>query len=79
MYAGIPCYNLPNLAQEIKKDMPKPKTLIGAWKEMLETWRIQKNDPNYAFDTPVPQKFKNSAKLPLEAQSIGDLAPKGLS
>ena len=52
MYAGVPCYNLPNLAQEIKKDMPEPKTLFGAWKEMLETWKIQKSDPKYAFNTP---------------------------
>ena len=79
MYAGVPCYNLHHLAQEIKKDMPEPKNLLGAWKEMLETWKIQKGDPKYAFDTPVPQNLKNTAKLPLEAQSIGDLAPKGLS
>ena len=46
---------------------------------MLETWKIQKSDPKYAFDTPVPQNFKNNTKLPSEAQSIGDLAPKGLS
>ena len=45
---------------------------------MLETWKIQKSDPEYAFDTPVPQNFKNTARLPSEAQSIGDLAPKGL-
>ena len=78
MYAGIPCYNLPKLAQEIKKDMPEPKSLFGAWKEMLETWENQKRDPKYAFDTPVRQNLKNSATMPSEAQSIGDLAPKGL-
>ncbi len=54
MYAGVPCYNLPDLAQEIK------------------------NDPKYAFDTPVPENLKSTAKLPSEAKSIGDLAPKGL-
>ena len=27
MYAGVPCYNLPHLAQEIKKDMPETKKL----------------------------------------------------
>jgi len=59
--------------------MPEPKTLFGAWKEMLETWKIQKSDPKYAFNTPVPQNFKNTTKLPSEAQSNGDLAPKGLS
>ncbi len=72
------CYNLPKLAREIKKDMPEPKTLLGAWKEMLETWKIQKSNQKYAFDTPVPENLKSTAKLPLESKSIGDLAPKGL-
>ena len=79
MYAGVPCYNLRDLADEIKKDMPEPKSLFDAWKEMLDTWRIQKSNPNYAFDTPVPENSKNTNNLPSEAKSIGDLAPKGLS
>ena len=79
MYAGVPCYNLRNLADEIKKDMPEPKSLFEAWKEMLDTWQTQKSDPTYAFDTPVPENSKNTNKLPSEAKSIGDLAPKGLS
>jgi len=78
MYAGVPCYNLRKLAYEIKKDMPEPKNLFDAWKEMLDTWQTQKSNPNYAFDTPVPESLKNTNKLPLEAKSIGDLAPKGL-
>ena len=56
--------------------MPEPKTLLGAWKEMLETWKIQKNDPKYAFDTPVPENLH--CKVAFGAKSIGDLAPKGL-
>ena len=79
MYAGVPCYNLRKLADEIKKDMPEPKSLFEAWKEMLDTWQTQKSNPNYAFDTPVPESSKNTNKLPSEAKSIGDLAPKGLS
>ena len=79
MYAGVPCYNLRNLADEIKKDMPEPKSLFEAWKEMLDTWQTQKSNPTYAFDTPVPENSKNTTKLPSEAKSIGDLAPKGLS
>ena len=54
MYAGVPCYNLKALAAEIKSDMPEPKTLLNAWKEMRETWQRQKSDPNYEFDIPVP-------------------------
>ena len=80
MYAGIPCYNLPYLAEEIKNDMPYPKSLLGAWKEMLEIWKIQKIDSKYAFDTVVPQVVKNNKKhnMPSDVGSIGDLAPKGL-
>ena len=80
MYAGIPCYNLPYLAEEIKKDMPCPKSLLGAWKEMLETWKIQKSDDTYTFDIAVPQVVKNNKKhnMPSDVGSIGDLAPKGL-
>ena len=79
MYAGVPCYNLRNLADEIKKDMPEPKSLFEAWKEMLDTWQIQKSNPTYAFDTSIPENSKNTSKLPSGAKSIGDLAPKGLS
>ena len=65
------------LHEEIKFDMPEPRTLIGAWKEMIETWRVQKLDLNYQFDTPVPDsriKDKRVNADPL-ASSIGDLAP----
>ena len=78
MYAGVPCYNLPHLAEEIKNDMPEPKNLVGAWKEMLLTWQIQKSNPKYAYDTPVPYTSKNTKNMPLSVKSIGDLAPKGL-
>ena len=78
MYAGVPCYNLPHLAEEIKKDMPEPKSLVGAWKEMLLTWQIQKSNPKYAYDIPVPYTSKNTKNMPLSVKSIGDLAPKGL-
>ena len=54
VYAGVPCYNLKKLAREIAPDMPEPRTLIGAWKEMRETWRRQQTDPSYQFDTPLP-------------------------
>ena len=79
MYAGVPCYNLPFLAAEIAEDMPAPRTLSGAWREMLETWERQKTDPSYAFDTPLPATAKTTRRTtPAEEASIGDLAPKGL-
>ena len=80
MFAGVPCYNLKKLHSCVADDMPNPRTLIRAWKEMRAIWRKQQNDPGYQFDTPVPsyinKNFKDSEN-PLES-SIGDLAPKSL-
>ena len=81
MYAGVPCYNLKKLHEYVKDDMPNPRTLIGAWKEMRETLLRQQHDPTYQFDTPVPNprtKSRNDSSDPL-ASSIGDLAPKSLA
>jgi len=80
MYAGVPCYNLPALHEEVKEDMPEPRTLIGAWREMLDTWSQQQSEPDYQFDTPLPATAKTERKRPVSAaeSSIGDLAPEGL-
>ncbi len=70
--------------------MPEPRTLVGAWKEMREAWQRQKVDPDYVFDTPLPDtatpEFTGGEKTPSssgeehdEAMSLGDLAPEGLS
>ena len=80
MFAGVPCYNLGKLYQEIADQMPKPRTLAGAWKEMRDTWARQQENPNYYFDTPVPpisvgKKVRTDHAL---ESSIGDLAPRGL-
>ena len=80
MYAGVPCYNLKKLAKEIADDMPEPRTLTGAWREMLDTWRRQQQDPDYQFDTPLPETAnlsRQGAASALES-SIGELAPDGL-
>lgn len=90
MYVGVPCYNLKNLYEELAWDMPEPRTLIGAWKEMRETWRKQKVDSDYAFDTPLPPtatpEYTGEEAAPAstgeeheDAMSIADLAPAGLS
>ena len=86
MFAGVPCYNLAKLHEEVKDDMPKPRTLVGAWREMRETWRRQQDHADYQFDTPLPstarpavtQMSEETNADSLEA-SIGDLAPKALS
>jgi fatty acid desaturase len=81
MYAGIPCYNLRALAAEIKDDMPEPRSLRGAWREMLDTWERQKSEPDYALDTPLPAtaRTERRRKAEVEETSIGDLAPEGLA
>ena len=80
MYAGVPCYNLGRLYEEIADDMPAPRSLIGAWKEMRMIWRKQKGDPDYQFDTPLPPtagSVRSDTPDELES-SIGELAPAGL-
>ena len=82
MYAGVPCYNLRKLYEEIADDLPEPRTLIGAWKEMRMVWKRQKKDPDYQFDTPLPPTARLARRevvedLELES-SIGELAPEGL-
>lgn len=81
MYAGVPCYNLKKLHEAIAHDMPQPKNVFGAWREMREIWRRQQEDPSYEYDTPVPppadrKSVEEDGKL---AASIGDLAPKSLA
>ena len=91
MYAGVPCYNLARLHRVIKDDMPQPRTLWGAWREMLDIRRRQQHDPSYQFDTPlpptahppvlreeeVPAKPRIRPRYAAELeQSIGDMAVK---
>lgn len=81
MYAGVPCYNLRALHHEVREDMPEPRSLSGAWREMLDTWERQQTDPDYAFDTPLPATAKTERRRRADAAetSIGDLAPKGMT
>jgi fatty acid desaturase len=81
MYAGVPCYRLKELHREIAADLPAPRTLLGAWREMRAIWRRQQNDPGYQFDTPLPEsagRVVSAQPGPLD-QSIGELAPDVLS
>jgi fatty acid desaturase len=79
MYAAVPCYNLKRLHRLVSGDMPPPKTLLGAWKEMRDTWKRQQLDPSYRLDRGLPGSAGASGgKADELASSIGDLAPKGL-
>ena len=81
MYAGVPCYNLKKLHRAVAHDMPKPRTLISAWREMYYVWDRQREEPNYQFDTPLPEGAGQIARERPSAYeaSIGDLAPKELA
>ena len=78
MFAGVPCYNLKKLHKIVALDMPKPRTLFGAWLEMRKTWLKQLENPKYEFDTHVPSERKIIHTRDEEglAGSIGELAPK---
>ena len=81
MYAAVPCYNLKRLHRAVARDMPAPRTLLGAWREMRETWRRQRVEPDYAFDTPVPALVDEDGDPGAEplAASMGGLAPRALA
>ncbi len=86
MYAGVPCYNLGKLYREIQDDMPAPRTLLGAWREMRMVWNRQKREPDYEYDTPLPATAQPEPVAEADAvraasdleRSIGELAPAGL-
>ena len=79
MYAAVPCYNLKRLHRAVARDMPAPRTLIGAWREMRETWRRQQSDPGFAFDTPVPAPAgEGTAEPDPLAASMGGITPRAL-
>jgi fatty acid desaturase len=79
MFAGVPCYNLTRLHETVAFDMPTPRTLIGAWREMRQTWQKQQEDPSYQYDTPLPEdKDEKTREQDSLEGSLGDLAPKPL-
>ena len=86
MFAAVPCYNLGTLHEHVKDDMPIPRSLTGAWREMRDTWHRQQDDPDYEFTTPIPEGahpaviVESGATADADAvvTSIGDLAPKDL-
>jgi fatty acid desaturase len=78
MFAAVPCYNLGKLHAAVAADMPKPRTLVQAWREMRETWKKQKVDPAWQFSTPLPRRPGDSAEQDPLGASLGDLKPKNL-
>ena len=80
MYAGVPCYNLSKLYAAVADDLPEPRSLLGAWREMRSTWKRQQIEPDYQYDTPLPSPTRTAEVDDREDDdeldgSIGDLAP----
>ncbi len=76
MFAAVPYYNLAKLHKEVASDMPETRTLVGAWREMRETWRKQQDYPDYEHVTPLPSLSEDrSIEADPLATSIGDIAP----
>ena len=80
MYASVPCYNLKKLNSLIKQDLPKRKSLIKAWIEMRNTWKLQMSNPSYEYDTILPSTYsKNSNYKEFDIHnSFGKLSPNPL-
>jgi fatty acid desaturase len=77
MFAAVPCYNLRRLHRTVASDMPQPRTLLGAWREMRRTWKRQQEDPGYQYDTPLPGGGKeDKGKRNAMEGSLGDLDPR---
>jgi len=76
MFAAVPCYNLARMHRAVVSDMPKPRTLAGAWREMRETWRRQQREPGYQFETPLPGRGRTKIGQDPSAGSLGDLDPR---
>ena len=90
MFAAVPCYNLKALHYEVQDDMPAPRSLLGAWREidagdLYSTNSRQTQTMRNEFDTPLPPTAgaggRTKAGLVVEEEGssiIGDLAPAGL-
>jgi fatty acid desaturase len=77
MFAAVPCYRLRELYKTVAADMPRPRTVLGAWREIRMIWREQKTNPDYQFITPLPgHKDGKPGNGDALASAIGDLPPK---
>ena len=54
MFPSVPSYNLPKLHEAIKHQLPKPQTLLQAYKEIIPAIIIQTNDPDYYIPVKIP-------------------------
>jgi fatty acid desaturase len=56
MYASVPFYNLPKLRKAIEHDLPPTSGgLIATWRQILDAWKKQKNEPDYFVPVELPE------------------------
>ena len=54
MFPSVPSYNLPKLHEEIKDQLPKPKGLFGAYREIIPAIVKKSKDPGYHIPVKLP-------------------------
>ncbi len=54
MFPMVPSYNLPKLHEVIKNQLPKPQTLLEAYKEIIPAVAKKSKDPNYFIPVKIP-------------------------
>ncbi len=62
MFPLVPFYNLPQLAAELRSQMPQPnKGLIGIYREISTTVARQQREPGYYHHKQVPESIDDVA------------------
>ena len=54
MFPMVPSYNLPKLHEFIKDQLPKPQTLLEAYKEIIPAVIKKSKDPGYYIPVKIP-------------------------
>ncbi len=55
MYAGVPCYRLPELSRRIADKLPvPPRGIIGAWYQIIAITYRQAQEPGYVWKPLIP-------------------------
>ena len=54
MFPMVPSYNLPKLHEVIKDQLPKPQTLLEAYREIIPAIIMKSKDPNYYIPVKIP-------------------------
>ncbi len=54
MFPMVPSYNLPKLHEAIKDQLPKPQSLLQAYKEIIPAVIKKFKDPNYYINVKIP-------------------------